>query len=150
MQLIHTALENEGHPSLQPFPTTFTPAVVTLSAVFSPQPHATPDNLRSVIDIAIGVVDETDVDRTITASAAGSRPGHQISHSHGIAKQSRQRHHHHRQHRLVMDRGVATNCFEPLTTGPIPSQIPHRGGHPVPRLGIVSYSSFLLYPVVLT
>ena len=31
-----------------------------------------------------------------------------------------------------------TDCFKPIATGPLPSQITSRGDHPVPRLGIVS------------
>lgn len=35
-------------------------------------------------------------------------------------------------------RMAPTDVFQPVATGPPPHQLPSRGGHPVPRLGIVS------------
>ncbi|CAF9927650.1 hypothetical protein IMSHALPRED_007264 [Imshaugia aleurites] len=40
-----------------------------------------------------------------------------------------------------MERREATDCFQPVATSALPSQIPSRGDHPVPRLGIAPQSS---------
>ncbi len=37
----------------------------------------------------------------------------------------------------------ATDCFQPVATGALPSQITSRGDHPVPRHGIVGTTAAL-------
>lgn len=48
----------------------------------------------------------------------------------------------------MFDRMGSTNVFLPVATGPPPQQIPSRGDHPVPRLGIVSSNGASLLHII--
>ena len=112
-QIIITSLETQGRPSIEPFPI-YTPPPIILTTAFS-------QNISLIINsFQSSIVLPTEVANNISPS--------RLSQSRFPSSK--------------MDRRGATDCFQPVATGALPSQFPSRGDHPVPRLGIVS----LKYP----
>lgn len=107
-QIVITSLETQGRPSLQPFPT-YTPPPIVLTTAFSQNISLTTSGSRSSIAL---------YNTSRKHSSALWLPKSNLP----SAK---------------MERRGATDCFQPVATGALPSQLPSRGDHPVPRLGIV-------------
>lgn len=109
-KIILTSLET-GNPSVQPFPTYMPPPIILTTAFFQPLSLITNSSQSSIALPTKGT----------SNSSALPLSKSQLSSS-------------------KMERRGATDCFQPVATGALPSQLPSRGDHPVPRLGIVSYS----------
>ncbi|KAI4129135.1 MAG: hypothetical protein LQ338_002370 [Usnochroma carphineum] len=102
--IIHTALETDGRPSLQPFPT--------------------PEARNVTISTVLPRSNTTHASHTPLISSEANSTVH--SWRRRAAEQA------------MLDQ---TEVFQPLATGPPPSQIPSRGDHPAPRLKIAQQST---------
>lgn len=111
-QIINTTLEIEGRPPLQPFPTSFVASQPSLKGLLT----SSASNVTRSLGFS-GAYPTRTANTTMSSMLQRSR-----SHD-------------------DLQRTAATDCFQPVATGPVPSSIRSRGDHPVPRLGIVRKAS---------
>lgn len=108
-QIIVTSLETQGRPSIEPFPT-YTPPPIILTTAFPRNLSLITDSFQSSIVVSSKVTNNSNVSTLSKSHLPSSK----------------------------MDRRGVIDCFQPVATGALPSQLPSRGDHPVQRLGIVS------------
>ena len=116
-QVIVTSLETEGNPSRLPFPTPYIPALTIQTHT---QTNEYPVNNQSSSNGA-----------AYLAAYNSTLPIRSFESAHG-----RRAHAH-----AKMEARAATDCFRPLASNSIPSEIPSRSDHPAPKLGIVRRQS---------
>lgn len=121
-QVYHSSLERDGHPSLQPFPTVISYKTPTPEINPSGTEIHTPNSPSSSVPQA---------DYPDPASSNRKGPIQPVALSTSYPE--------------IPVKGTYTpstmdsqDVFQPISLDPVPTNIPSRNDHPVPKLGIVS------------